>query len=677
MGGQWIQWRYRVAERLGRLLVGERLDHLKEASVEAARRHEELERRVAQLAADLAEWRATAQAKVVFAAVTTGREGQDLFALRERVAALERDLRLVSGSSKYLAALSPRVRDALGRELAVTVALPVRNRPDRLAQSVESVLCQEHPAFELLIVDDGSTDRTLEVASSFTSDGRVRVIAQEWAGGPAARNRALGEARGEIIAYLDSDVLMAPGYLEALAAAYAGDPDLRWSYSARWIELEDGRLSGIQFEPFDRRRLEQSNYIDTNVIAHRRGLERELGGWDESLVITADWDLALRWSARVEPRPLPILACRYELGRPDQLTLSQPRGWDNFRVRSRHARRRDLGIRVLYAVAHYPQLTETYIEQEIRAARESGVHVEVWGFEPPEAPFETDVVVHTGSLEEVVRAARPDLIQIHWLDAFFQRGAELRATGLPLFVRGHGYELSEEKLGVLEADPAVSTVFLTPHFVEKWARTSKAVAAWVGFRPDLYFPAAETDRRMVFRAAAGLPSKNLDALFELAKRVPELRFVLAVGRAGGHGGWVDGLVERHRASGTPLELHVNLGHEQVAEISRRAGIYLHTHTLEQPFSSPISIVEAMASGSYLLVPRCDAAERYAAEAADYYGDLAEAERLLRSTLDWADAEWHRRRKLAIDRAFDHFVSSVAILPVLKCWLGGLGRPWPG
>lgn len=640
---------------------------------EAARAIGELRQRVVDL-----ENRGTAPASELGPRVARP-PAAALAAWQERLEALERNQRHLSRSLHYLAA-NPQVSNGerRGRELLVSVVVPVRNRSGPLRSALESVLRQEHLAFEILVIDDGSTDRTLEVARSVAaSDPRIRVFEQPWMGSSAARARGLLEARGDVVVYLDSDVVMMPGYLVGLAEAYAEDPELRWTYAARLIEFLGERFTFIQFEPFDRVELERYNYIDTNVIAHRRGLEQELGGWDISLVITADWDLALRWSARVEPKPLPLLACRYELGRPDQLTLSEPRGYDNYRVRSRHARRRDLGIRVLYAVAHYPQLTESYIEQEIRAARANGVHVEVWSFEPPESPFATDVPLHSGTLTEAVAAARPDLIQVHWLDAYFQRSEELRAIGLPIFVRGHGYELSAEKVAALESDPAVSTVFLVPHFAELWSSAGKTVPAWVGFRPDLYYPTGEKDRRLVFRAAAGLPTKNLDQLLGMALRNPEFRFVLAVGRAGGHGAWVDGLLERHRASGSPLEIHVNLQHEQVAELSRRAGIFLHTHTLEQPFSSPISIIEAMASGAYLLVPRCPPAERYAAEAADYYGDFAEAERLLRATLEWPEAEWRRRRKLAIDRSYDHFVSDVAILPVLKCWLGGLRREWPG
>jgi len=664
--------RYLVMDRLGRSLLGGRLEALAKRSAEDRSELERLGAEVAGLHAaldaerrDLAQWRADALGRTSDPAATR--------ALEERLNVA------VDATNRSLQFLALRANETVARarpRTTVSVIVPVRNRPGPLRRAIESVLAQASVDWELIVVDDGSTDETLEVARSYATDPRVVILEQPWRGAPAARNHGVGRAKNDVVVYLDSDVTLQPGYLAALATEYDRDARMDWSYAARLIEYRDGQPSRIQLEPFGRAALEHYNFIDTNVIAHRRGLETELGGWDESLVITADWELALRWSGRVEPKALPLVACRYELGSPDQLTHTEPRGFDNYRVRRRHARRRNLGIRVLYAVAHYPQLTESYVEQEIRAARESGVEVEVWGFEPPESPFETDVPIHTGTLAEAVASASPDLLHVHWLDAYFQRSAELRATGLPIFVRGHGYELSAEKVAMLEADPGVSTVFLVPHFAERWSKTGKVVPAWVGFRPDLYYPEGQKDRRLVFRAAAGLPTKNLDALFDLAQRNPQFRFVLAVGRAGGHGAWVDGLLERHRASGSPLEIHVNLPHERVADLSRRAGIYLHTHTLEQPFSSPISIVEAMASGSYLLVPECEPARRYTAECADYYRELGEVDHLLRATLEWDGAEWKRRGKLAIDRAFDHFEASIAVLPILKCWLGALGRPWP-
>ncbi|MEZ5312252.1 MAG: glycosyltransferase [Thermoanaerobaculia bacterium] len=244
-------------------------------------------------------------------------------------------------------------------------------------------------------VDDGSSDETVAAISRRTDDPRIRLSRSFRRGIGGAQRRTVA-ARGDLVVYLDSDVRLYPDYLNQLVRAYAADPGLEWAYAARRMELLEDDLTVLELEPFDRARLERYNYIDCNVISHRRGLEERLGGWDPALVVGSDWDLALRWSATVTPRPLPILAVTYDLGRPDQLTLTAPAGFAHHRVTERHRRRRRLPLRVLYAVSDYPQLTESYIEQEIRAAEAHGVEVEVWSFLRPAAPHATTTKVHEG-----------------------------------------------------------------------------------------------------------------------------------------------------------------------------------------------------------------------------------------------------------------------------------------
>lgn len=96
----------------------------------------------------------------------------------------------------------------------VTVIIPTYNRADVLPRAIESVLAQTYEEFELLVVDDGSTDRTPEVLSSF-DDGRLRVESHETnRGANAARNTGIDEADGKYVAFLDSDDTWYPEKLE-------------------------------------------------------------------------------------------------------------------------------------------------------------------------------------------------------------------------------------------------------------------------------------------------------------------------------------------------------------------------------------------------------------------------------------------------------------------------------
>ena len=85
----------------------------------------------------------------------------------------------------------------------VSVILPVYNRAGWVARAVESVLAQTHRPVELLVVDDGSTDDTRRVIEGFGS--RLRLLEQSHAGAEAARNLGLAHARGEFVAFIDSD----------------------------------------------------------------------------------------------------------------------------------------------------------------------------------------------------------------------------------------------------------------------------------------------------------------------------------------------------------------------------------------------------------------------------------------------------------------------------------------
>src|SRR5262252_8996544 len=91
----------------------------------------------------------------------------------------------------------------------VSILIPSFNAERWIRQTLESAVNQDYSHKEVILVDDGSTDRTLEIARTFESRV-VRVIAQSNSGAPAARNRALAHAQGEYIQWLDADDLLAP-----------------------------------------------------------------------------------------------------------------------------------------------------------------------------------------------------------------------------------------------------------------------------------------------------------------------------------------------------------------------------------------------------------------------------------------------------------------------------------
>jgi glycosyltransferase involved in cell wall biosynthesis len=119
-----------------------------------------------------------------------------------------------------------------------TAVIPAYNAEQTLAASVRSVLAKSEQDFELVIVDDGSTDATAEVARTFVTDPRVRLVQQENSGLAASRNTGIEQAAGEYVAFLDSDDLWMPAFLEATGGALDADPAAGFAYTDGWA-LDD------------------------------------------------------------------------------------------------------------------------------------------------------------------------------------------------------------------------------------------------------------------------------------------------------------------------------------------------------------------------------------------------------------------------------------------------------
>ncbi len=183
----------------------------------------------------------------------------------------------------------------------ITVYLPTRNRADLLCEAVESVLAQEFRDFELLVVDDASDDGTPDVGNRYArGDSRVRYIRQPSPkGAPAARNRAIDEARGTYVTGIDDDDLMLPQRLGSLAAA----TDDRYSFlcTSLIVEREGWRRPAFT----DARTIALDALLHWNVVGNQGFIltdrVRAVGGYDESLTASQDYDLWTRLVERFGP----------------------------------------------------------------------------------------------------------------------------------------------------------------------------------------------------------------------------------------------------------------------------------------------------------------------------------------------------------------------------------------
>jgi hypothetical protein len=120
----------------------------------------------------------------------------------------------------------------------VTVEMAAWNAEGHIRRAIESILAQDYEPFELVVVDDGSTDSTAAIVNGY-KDPRIRYVYQEHKNYAAARNRAIREARGQFLLVVDSDDSIAPGYIEAMVAHAEQNPDADYYYPARLTLVDE------------------------------------------------------------------------------------------------------------------------------------------------------------------------------------------------------------------------------------------------------------------------------------------------------------------------------------------------------------------------------------------------------------------------------------------------------
>lgn len=186
----------------------------------------------------------------------------------------------------------------------VSIIIPTYNRSAKLKKSIESVLQQSYTNFELLIVDDASTDDTQAMVEAI-SDGRIRYIRQMVNGGAsAARNEGVRQADAPLIAFQDSDDIWKPEKLEKQMAYWQEYPEYAMIYCAykKYIDGQEivvpnaswrGSLEGKLFSW-----LAQRNSIGAPTMLMKRECFLEAGGFDTDLRALEDWDFVLRFSTK-------------------------------------------------------------------------------------------------------------------------------------------------------------------------------------------------------------------------------------------------------------------------------------------------------------------------------------------------------------------------------------------
>jgi hypothetical protein len=201
----------------------------------------------------------------------------------------------VEDSQVRLVAPPGPVRDS--GEPSFSVVIAAYQAEATIEAAVASALDQTRPPLEVIVCDDGSTDRTGDVLAPFRNT--IVYLRQENGGEASAKNAGIRASRGDYVAILDADDLFLPRRLDALAAAATARPDLDILTADAYLELDGRRVKrcyegGMRFFVEDQRlNILERNFIFGQVAARRERL-LEVGGFDESIRWTTDWDCWIR-----------------------------------------------------------------------------------------------------------------------------------------------------------------------------------------------------------------------------------------------------------------------------------------------------------------------------------------------------------------------------------------------
>lgn len=212
----------------------------------------------------------------------------------------------------------------------VSVIMPAFNAEGFIAKAIESLLQQSYTAWELIVINDGSTDRTAEMVSQF-SDTRIKLFHQPNQGEGAARNAALDKAEGEYLAFLDADDAYFPKHLDVAVQYLQSHPKMHGVYTdGFYIDGEGNQIQTLS----SRRRGPFQGQIFAEVVRgsdlfgppvcvvlRREPILKHLLRYDTDIVIGPDWDFFVRYAEHASFGYLNQHTCLYRVHQTNITTL--------------------------------------------------------------------------------------------------------------------------------------------------------------------------------------------------------------------------------------------------------------------------------------------------------------------------------------------------------------------
>ena len=218
--------------------------------------------------------------------------------------------------------------------ISVSIIIPTFNRGWIIKAAIDSVLAQNFNDYELIVVDDGSTDNTSDLLATYAE--QITCIQQKNRGVSAARNTGIRASHGSLIAFLDSDDYWLPGKLSIQTAFFNANPEAAICQTEEiWVrnglrvnpKKKHAKPSGDIFE-----RSLSLCLVSPSAVMLRRELFDDVGLFDETLPACEDYDMWLRISCRYPVHLIDTPLIIKNGGHPDQ--LSRQTGLDKYRIRS-------------------------------------------------------------------------------------------------------------------------------------------------------------------------------------------------------------------------------------------------------------------------------------------------------------------------------------------------------
>lgn len=267
----------------------------------------------------------------------------------------------VKNKNKHVYELLKEYYVNIDKNIKFSLIMPTCNRKELISKSVNSVLNQSYQNFELIIIDDGSTDGTDEFIKSTYSkelqNGKIKYIYKENEGVCKARNIGLKNAQYDWIGYVDSDNMVYPNYLEIFAKEISQNKNKIY-YSKLQTMLSKNELGDY----FSFEKIIRGNYIDLGTFIHHKCIYEELGGFDENMTRLVDWDLILTYTKKYEPYFITLPTLLYnDLNDHQRISNSV-----NYEKNSEYIRKKHCSFTVSTIITTYNH--EKYIAQAIESA---------------------------------------------------------------------------------------------------------------------------------------------------------------------------------------------------------------------------------------------------------------------------------------------------------------------